>query len=218
MTAEIAPNLSPLCRYRKGTIHRLAGPFRMSLALLDWFILLVLGGGLLRGFMVGAVRQVASIVGLIAALLLSVQLMHPVGAVVASSLGLSAAVGPVAGFVVIFIGTQLLFFGLSRLIEGLLETLSLSLINRAAGGALGGLKAALLLSVLFLVLAGLQMPSEEVRKDSVLYDPVAQALPQTLDAAAPYVPAADRASDIFDPESASDRSQNAQRWQEEWTE
>ncbi len=218
MTAEIASNLSPLCRYRKGTIHRPAGPFRMSLALLDWFIILVLAGGLLRGFMVGAVRQVASIVGLVAALLLSVQLMHPVGAVIASSLGLSPAVGPVAGFVVIFIGTQLLFFGLSRLIEGLLETLSLSLINRAAGGALGGLKAALLLSVLFLVLAGLQMPSEEVREKSVLYAPMAQALPKTLETAAPYVPAADRASDIFDLEPASNRSQNAQRSQEQWRE
>lgn len=218
MTAEIAPNLSPLCRYREDTFSRPADPFRMSLALLDWFILLVLAGGLLRGFMVGAVRQVASIAGLVAALLLSVQMMHPVGAVIASSLGLSAAVGPVAGFVVIFIGTHLLFFGLSRLIEGLLETLSLSLINRAAGGALGGLKAALLLSVLFLVLTGLQMPSEEVREESVLYDPMAQALPKTLEAAAPYVPAADRAGDIFDPDPASGRSQNAQRSQEGWSE
>lgn len=190
----------------------------MSLALLDWFILLVLAGGLLRGFMVGAVRQVASIVGLVAALLLSVQLMHPVGAVIASSLGLSTAVGPVAGFVVIFIGTHLVFFGLSRLIEGLLETLSLSLVNRAAGGALGGLKAALLLSVLFLVLAGFQMPSQEVREESVLYAPMAQALPKTLEAAAPYVPAADRARDIFDAEPASARSQNPRRSQEEWRE
>ena len=170
----------------------------MPLALLDWFILLVLAGGLLRGFMVGAVRQVASIAGLVAALLLSVQLMHPVGALVVSSLGLSPAVGPVVGFVVIFIGTQLVFFGVSRLVEGLLETLSLSLVNRAAGGALGGLKAALLLSVLFLVLSGLQMPSEQVREDSVLYAPVARALPQTLEVAAPYLPAADRAADLFD--------------------
>lgn len=170
----------------------------MSLSLLDWFILLVLAGGLLRGFMVGAVRQVASIAGLVAALLLSVQLMHPVGGLVVSSLGLSAAVGPVAGFVVIFIGTYLLFFGVSRLVESLLESLSLSLVNRAAGGALGGLKAALLLSVLFLVLSGLQMPDEKVQKESVLYTPMARALPQTLEAVGPYVPAADRAADLFE--------------------
>jgi membrane protein required for colicin V production len=183
----------------------------MPLALLDWFILLVLAGGLLRGFMVGAVRQVASIAGLVAALLLSVQLMHPVGALVVSSLGLSAAVAPLAGFVVIFIGTYLLFFALSRLVEGLLETLSLSLVNRAAGGALGGVKAALLLSVLFLVLSGLQVPDPKVRQESVLYTPMARALPQTLEAAAPYLPAADRAADLFNgPPPAKPTSGGAQ--------
>jgi membrane protein required for colicin V production len=169
----------------------------MPLAALDWFILLVLAGGLIRGFMVGAVRQVASIAGLIVAFFLSVQFMHPVGALIVASIGLSEAAGPIAGFVVIFVGVQLLFLALSRLLERVLETLSLSLVNRAAGGALGGFKAALLLSVLFLVLSGMEMPGPETRKKSVLYAPVARALPQTLDAASPYVPAARRASDTF---------------------
>lgn len=169
----------------------------MTLAALDWFILVVLAGGLIRGFMVGAVRQVASLIGLVVAFFLSVQLMHPVGALIVSSLGLSEAVGPIAGFIVLFVGVQLLFLALSRLLERVLETLSLSLANRAAGGALGGFKAALLLSVLFLVLAGMEMPSEQVRDRSVLYAPVAKALPETLDAASPYLPAAKRASETF---------------------
>lgn len=169
----------------------------MTLAALDWFILVVLAGGLIRGFMVGAVRQVATLIGLVVAFFLSVQLMHPVGALIVSSLGLSEAVGPIAGFIVIFVGVQLLFLALSRLLERVLETLSLSLINRAAGGALGGFKAALLLSVLFLVLAGLEMPSDPVRERSVLYSPVAQALPKTLEATSPYLPAAKRASETF---------------------
>jgi membrane protein required for colicin V production len=169
----------------------------MSLAALDWFILVILAGGLIRGFMVGAVRQVASLLGLLLAFFLSVQLMHPVGALIVSSLGLSEAVAPIAGFIVIFVGVQLLFLALSRLLERVLETLSLSLVNRAAGGALGGFKAALLLSVLFLVLAGMEMPSKQVRQRSVLYSPVAKALPETLDAASPYLPAAQRASETF---------------------
>lgn len=169
----------------------------MSLAALDWFILVVLAGGLIRGFMVGAVRQVASLAGLILAFFLSVQLMHPVGALVVSSLGLSESVGPIAGFIVIFVGVQLLFLALSRLLERVLETLSLSLLNRATGGVLGGFKAALLLSVLFLVLGGMEMPSQQVRGRSVLYSPVARALPKTLNAASPYLPAAQRASETF---------------------
>lgn len=169
----------------------------MNLPALDWFILLILTGGLIRGFVVGAVRQVASIAGLIVAFFLSVQLMHPIGRLIVSSLGLSEAVGPIAGFVVIFVGVQLLFLALSRLLEHIIETLSLSLVNRAAGGALGGFKAALLLSVLFLVLSGMEMPSKEAREQSVLYDPVAKALPKTLNATSPYFPAAREASETF---------------------
>ena len=169
----------------------------MNLAALDWFILIVLAGGLIRGFMVGAVRQVASLAGIIVAFLLSVQLMHPVGAMIVASLGLSESVGPIVGFIVIFVGVQLLFLALSRLLEKVLETLSLTLVNRAAGGALGGFKAALLLSVLFLVLSGLEIPAQQTRKQSILYSPVATALPKTLDAASPYLPAAERASDTF---------------------
>jgi len=124
----------------------------MSLALLDWFILAVLTGGVVRGVVVGAVRQVTSLLGLVVAFLMAVQFMHPIGALVVTSLGLSETLGPLAGFVVVFLGVQFVFFGVSRLVEGLLDALSLTVLNRAAGGALGAFKAALLLSVLFLVL------------------------------------------------------------------
>lgn len=169
----------------------------MTLVALDWFILVILAGGLIRGFMVGAVRQVASLAGFLVAFLLSIQLMHPVGDLVVAGLGLSEAAAPIAGFIAIFVGIQLLFLALSRLLEQVLETLSLSLINRAAGGALGGFKAVLLLSVLFLVLSGMEMPSEETREQSVLYSPVSEALSKTLDVASPYLPAARRASETF---------------------
>jgi membrane protein required for colicin V production len=169
----------------------------MGLAALDWFILIVLTGGLIRGFMVGAVRQIASILGLVVAFFLSVQLMHPVGSLIVASLDLSESVAPIAGFIVIFVGVQLIFLALSRLLERILETLSLNLVNRAAGGALGGFKAALLLSVLFLVLSGLEMPGKQARNRSMLYSPVASALPQTLEATSPYLPAAERASKTF---------------------
>lgn len=169
----------------------------MSLAPLDWFILIVLTGGLLRGFMVGAVRQITSLLGLVLAFFLSIQFMHPVGDLIVSHLGLSESVGPIVGFAVLFLGIQLLFVALSRLLEQVLETLSLSVVNRAAGGALGGFKAALLLSVLFLVLSAMEVPKQETQEQSILYTPVASTLPKTLDVASPYLPAPDEAVDQF---------------------
>lgn len=167
----------------------------MPLSALDGFILIVLACGLLRGVMVGAVRQVASLVGLLVAFLFALQFMHPVGALIAATFDLAEAVGLIVGFVVVFIAVQLLFVVLSRLLEKVLESLSLTLVNRAAGGAVGGFKAALLLSLLFLVLAAMDVPSEEARERSKLYQPVAQALPQTVEATAGWFPAAKRVSD-----------------------
>ena len=169
----------------------------MSLSALDWFILAVLAGGLARGLMVGAVRQVASLAGLLVAFFVSVQFMQPAGTLIVNSLGLASELIPIVGFVSLFLGVQLLFTALSRLVEQILDTLSLSIANRVAGGALGGFKAALLLSVLFLVLQSVEIPGPDVRQASSLYAPVATVLPQTWDAAATYVPQVKRVSDQF---------------------
>jgi membrane protein required for colicin V production len=165
------------------------------LTVLDWFILAILLGGLIRGYLVGAVRQVAGLLGLVAALLFSVEFMGSVGALIVASLGLAESVAPLAGFTVLFLGVYLLFLALARLLEQLFDTLSLSFLNRAAGGAVGGIKAALLLSLLFLVLGGLELPEQETRNDSALYRPVARLLPQTIEATETWFPAAKQAAD-----------------------
>lgn len=165
------------------------------LSALDWFILVVLIGGLIRGYIVGAVRQVASLVGLVVAFLFSVEFMGMVGGMVVSSLGLSESLAPLAGFTVLFLGVYLVFLAISRLLEQVLESLSLSMMNRAAGGAVGGFKAALLLSLLFLVLTGMEWPDKQTRKASAFYQPIAQLLPQTIEAAEDWFPAAKEAAD-----------------------
>ncbi|PSQ73243.1 MAG: colicin V production CvpA [Bacteroidetes bacterium QH_6_64_77] len=137
------------------------------LTALDWFIVVVLLCGLIRGYMVGAVRQAASLLGLVAALLFSVEFMDVVGEAMVTSLGLSESLIPLAGFTVLFL----------------------------AGGAVGGVKAALLLSLLFLVLSGLEMPEQDTRDNSTLYRPVARLLPQTIEATEEWVPAAKKAAD-----------------------
>ncbi|PSQ86962.1 MAG: hypothetical protein BRD30_09050 [Bacteroidetes bacterium QH_2_63_10] len=97
---------------------------------LDWFILVVLIGGLIRGFTVGAVRQVGSLIGLVVALLVSVEFMESVGTVIVSSLGLSEALIPLTGFTVLFLGVYLVSLILSRVVEQILDSLSLSFVNR----------------------------------------------------------------------------------------
>jgi membrane protein required for colicin V production len=162
---------------------------------LDWFILVILLGGLIRGYMVGAVRQIASIIGIVAALLFSVEFMESVGTLIVSSIGLSESLIPLTGFTVLFLGVYVLFLALSRLFEQVLDSLSLSVVNQITGSAVGGIKAALLLSLLFLVLAGIELPERDTRDESTFYQPVVRLLPRTIEAAEEWVPAAKKAAD-----------------------
>lgn len=164
---------------------------------LDWFILIAVAAGLIRGLMVGAIRQVASIVGLLLAFVVAVQLMRPIGDMTVDSLGLSEATAPLVGFVVVFAGVHLLVIALARMLEAVIDSLSLSFANRAAGGALGAFKAALLLSVLFLVTTHAGIPDQQAQGNSMLYQPVASVLPGTWDYVAAYLPAMRQASDAF---------------------
>ena len=147
------------------------------MGILDLLILAGLAVGAVRGFGTGALRQVAGLVGVLLAFLVALQLMEPAGEMVVSSLGVSERVGPLLGFLVVFLLVQALAYAVVRAARGLLKTLGLSFVDRIAGGALGALKAALLLSVLFLVLGTFEIPEQTVRRQSDLYGPVASVLP-----------------------------------------
>ena len=193
MHADAVTSNAPLPHFHAHRFPR--NQRRPMLTALDWFIVVVLLCGLIRGYVVGAVRQAASLLGLVAALLFSVEFMDVVGEAMVTSLGLSESLIPLAGFTVLFLSVYLLFLALSRLVEQVLDSLSLSVVNQVAGGAVGGVKAALLLSLLFLVLSGLEMPEQDTRDESALYRPVARLLPQTIEATEEWVPAAKKAAD-----------------------
>lgn len=148
---------------------------------LDFLILLALVVGVVRGFMTGAVRQVVSIVGVIVAVFLSIELMNPVGRLIGSALGLSEGFHAVLGLIVVFVLIQIGAFFVTRTIESVIKAVKLNAVNRALGGAVGLGKAALLLSVLFVVLAFFDIPQRENRQISLLYPYVAGVLPVTWD-------------------------------------
>lgn len=164
---------------------------------IDLIILAILVGGLARGFMAGAIRQITSLIGIVLAFALAVQLMEPAGNVVADSLGLAPSLAPVLGFVAVFAVVQIVFFLLGQIVEHLVEALRLSPVNRLIGGVLGGFKAALLLSVAFLLLSHINVPAQQTKEASVLYRPVALVLPRTWSFAEEHVPSLKSLSDEF---------------------
>ena len=145
---------------------------------IDLLILVGLTIGLLIGLKSGLIKQALSFVGILAAFVLSLHLMKPVGEMAATSLGISQDIAPIVGFVLVFLLVQVAVFGLTKALEAVLGALKLTGVNRALGGALGAFKACLVLSVLFLVLGYMGVPSDETREESALYGTVSTLLPE----------------------------------------
>ena len=165
---------------------------------IDVIILVIIAGGLGRGFMVGAVRQVTGLLGVVLAFALAVQMMRPAGEAIVQSLGLAPTLVPVLGFITVFAGVQIVFFLLGQVVEHVVDALSLSPVNRLLGGLVGGFKASLLLSVAFLLFSHVNLPAEQTRNRSMLYEPVAQVLPTTWAFAEEHVPSLKSLSQEFD--------------------
>lgn len=168
-----------------------------SITILDVFIMVGLAIGMGRGFATGLIQQVASVVGLLVSFALALQLMQPIGELATNSLGIATSIAPLIGFVLSFVAVYVAMYALAKMIESLVGKLHLSTLNRAAGALLGGFKAALALSVLFLVLSRVEVPSETAQQQSSLYAPVASVLPTAWDAVAEAFPHIENISEAF---------------------
>lgn len=160
-----------------------------AFAPLDFFILGITGLGVWRGLRTGAMSQLVGTVGLVLAFLVGAALMGPVGGLVVASLGLSERIVPLVGFVVAFAAVLVAVSVVANAGKATLQALRLGVLDRAAGALFGGLRAALSLSVLFLLTSNLALPGAETfvvgadtRATSVLYAPVEALAPVAWEA------------------------------------
>jgi len=163
----------------------------------DLIIIAVLAVGIWRGSRTGAVRQVAAVVGLVAAVWLGLLLMVPVGAALASTVLVPEEMGPLVGFIMVA-GLVVLCVTIVGMVgRKTLSFLRLGFLDSGLGAALGAAKMALWASLLILLTSAPLLPGgdghllrPETREASLLYEPiraVAPALWRGLQAATPGV-------------------------------
>ncbi len=164
---------------------------------LDILIALLLAGGLFHGFMTGVVKQVASIFSMVAALIIGLQLMHPIGVSISQWTGISEGIAPLLGFVAVFGLVHVGVFVIVKMVEKVIGVLKLGFVNRILGSGFGLFKAGIALSVAFLALGFAGFPGEETRENSVLYSVVEPLLPQSWEVLRDYFPELDGLKDKF---------------------
>ncbi len=148
------------------------------MATLDIFILVILAIGLLRGWRTGFLKQVAALGGTILAFVLSASFMESGARLAEMHLGISPETSPLVAFVVIFLVVKGAVNVVARGASSLLEKAKLSGMDRLAGGVTGTLKAAVVLSLVFIVIGYAQLPGKLSRDSSDLYMPVYRLVPE----------------------------------------
>ncbi|MBI4825867.1 MAG: CvpA family protein [Nitrospirae bacterium] len=130
----------------------------------DIVILVIMGVTIASGIIKGLVKQVFSIVGIVAGYLLSVKLYEPV---TNYFFGPDNSAARIVIFLSIFIFCIILAALSSKLIDRFMEAVGLSWANRIAGGGLGFLKGLLIVSVIAGVISTFVQSESDVLKKSV---------------------------------------------------
>ena len=146
------------------------------MATIDIIILIIVGLGFLFGIKKGFIKQLATLLGVIAGLLaakiLYVSLAEKISPILNDSVTLSQTIA----FIAIWIAVPLAFSLIASMLTKALEIVSLGWLNRLLGAVLGALKYLLLLSILISVIEFIDSDNKLInrtsKEESVLYYPM----------------------------------------------
>jgi membrane protein required for colicin V production len=150
----------------------------------DWILLAVLGVSVLLGMWRGLVREVISLAGWVAGFWIA-QAWAPQMAEWLPLQGASEVLRYLAGFITVFLAVLVLSVVLGWVVSKLVSAVGLGLLDRLLGGVFGGLRGAVLLLTLAVVVSLTPLQSAPWWTGS----PVARHLVQGLQWLKPVLPA-----------------------------
>ncbi len=141
--------------------------------MLDLIIAVILILGAIRGYQKGFFYEAATLAGLVAGVFVAILMASIAGNIFESLFEWNTRVVKIVVFIIAFILVVWLIRLLGELLTKLFKALMLSFVNRIAGFALGLLKWAVILAILFMVLEimdpGQRIISKEMQANSYLY-------------------------------------------------
>ncbi|MDO5969333.1 CvpA family protein [Flavivirga aquimarina] len=140
--------------------------------------------GLIRGFMKGLFVEVASLVALIAGVYGAIHFSNFAAEFLAEKVDWNEKTINIVAFAITFVIIVLAIALAGKALTKLANFAALGIINKLLGGVFGGLKIALILSVVLIVFDRMNdtipFTEEETLEGSVLYKPVKSLVPMIL--------------------------------------
>lgn len=152
---------------------------------LDIFILIPISIGFVFGFFKGLVKELTSIAAIFLGIFFSKILSPWLSQILVKSWDFSAKIAQPIAYLVIFIAVVIVLLMLARTLDKLFESMSLGGLNKLLGGVFGGLKYALILSVLLNVFevvdSKFNFVAPETKSSSLVYMPLIHLGPKLWD-------------------------------------
>ena len=157
------------------------------MGLIDILILVGLSLFVILGFKDGFFKKILGILGFLAGLICATKFMNPVGEKIMRWLDFSKDISHVLAFSAIFLAVVLLQILFYRWF-GSSGTGTLKIWSRFAGAIVGIGQGALAISLILIMFNIFEMPSEEGKKESVLYHPILNTVPIVFDYTTTWIP------------------------------
>ncbi|TGV01753.1 CvpA family protein [Flavivirga rizhaonensis] len=140
--------------------------------------------GLIRGFMKGLFVEVASLVALIAGVYGAIHFSNFAGEFLESKVDWNEKTINIAAFIITFVIIVLAIALAGKALTKLANFAALGIINKILGGLFGGLKIALILSVVLIIFdkmnSAIPFANEDDLEAAVFYNPVKSLVPMIL--------------------------------------
>lgn len=154
---------------------------------LDLFILIPIAVGFIFGLFKGLIKELTSLaaifLGIYAAKILSPWLAE----ILIKSSGFSAKTAHPVAYVLIFIAVAVALLIVAKTLDKVFDSISLDGLNKLMGGIFGGLKYALIISVVFnlfnIVDGKFNILSSTTKSESIIYQPILKLAPKLWDVA-----------------------------------
>ncbi|MDO5489430.1 MAG: CvpA family protein [Bacteroidaceae bacterium] len=147
---------------------------------IDWILVVLLLLGAIRGWCTGLIKQVVSLGGLIAGLLIAKLCYAMVGDAIAPHIDNHTTLAHVLAFILIWIAVPVILGVLGEILTTVLDKLFvLGTVNSILGALLGLIKFQLIIGALIWVLCATKIIGENTIQQSVLCAPL-KAVPEAL--------------------------------------
>ena len=155
---------------------------------LDIVFLLVIVAAFYSGFKQGIIYAVMSFIGIFLGVVVALNFSTFAGVWLVKNFNIPEIIIPVISFVVVLVVVVASIKMVAFLVQRILQTINLNFVNKLAGGALFGVLAAFIFSVLFSFIDNYGIFTDSLKLESQVYPIISTFGPQIFETASELIP------------------------------